>query len=91
MELMGKPDEVLLSLKEFVKFNVSTAPVGVTWDALKAFLQGILIQQVVKIKRKSREWKELIRKEVIKAEKQYVEDTTPEKQRIWLNQQQIIE
>lgn len=37
---MGKADDVLLILKKFVELNAGTAPVGVTWDALKAFLRG---------------------------------------------------
>lgn len=43
---------------------------------------------MAKIKNKSREWEESIRKALVKAENQYEEDPTPEKQRIWLNKQQ---
>lgn len=58
------------------------------WDALKAFLRGILIQQVAKIKQVSREWENKIKKELATAEKEYVEDPSPEKQGEWLNEQQ---
>lgn len=86
--LMEEPVEVILKLKEFVAFNADTAEEGVVWDAMKAFLRGLLIQQVAKIKRRSREWEESIRKEVILLGKQYVEDPNPEKQRRWLIKQQ---
>lgn len=69
LELMGKPEEVVLKLKGFVEFNEGTATTGVLLDTLKAFLRGILIQQVVKVKKKSREWEESIRKEVIRISK----------------------
>lgn len=85
---MKKSDEVLPKLKEFVEFKEHTASSWVLWDSLKAFLRGILIQQVVKIKKESREWEESIRKEVIEAENNYVNDPTLEKQKIWLNKQQ---
>lgn len=57
-------------------------------DTLKAFLSGLLTQQVAKIKKKSREWEENIRKEVIESERQNVADPTPEKQGIWLKKQE---
>lgn len=50
-----------------------------------------LIQQVAKNKRRSREWEESIRKEMLVTEKQYVENPTLEKQRRWLNKQQEYE
>lgn len=39
LELMGEPVEVISKLKEFVALNTGTAPVGVVWDTLKAFLR----------------------------------------------------
>lgn len=85
---MGELEEVIKKLEEFVVFNEGTAAVGVQWDTLKAFLRGILIQRVAEIKKRSREWEESIRKEMEKAEKQYIEDPTPEKQNVWLNKQE---
>ena len=82
LEVMGKPEEISIRLRELLDFNTGTAPEGVVWDALKAFLRGILIQQVAKIKRNSREWEEKIREEVLEAEKQYVENPTLSKQRL---------
>lgn len=50
---------------------------GIFWDTLKAYLRGVLIQQVAKLKKDARVWKENIRREVIDAEKNYVMDPTP--------------
>lgn len=80
--------KVTLRLKDFLELNTGTAPVGVVWDTLKAFLRGLLIKQAAKIKKKSREWEEHIRKEVIESERQYVIDPTPEKRETWLKKQQ---
>lgn len=85
---MGDPEEVITKLEEFVVFNEGTVAAGIQWDTLKAFLRGILIQRVAEIKKRSREWEESIRKELEKGEKQYIEDPTPEKQKIWLNKQE---
>lgn len=88
LELIGSPEEITLRLKEFVELNTGTASVGVVWDTLKAFLRELLFQQVVKIKKKSREWVGQVRKEAMASERQYVIDPTPEKQEIWLKKQQ---
>lgn len=88
LDLMGSTVEIALRLKEFVALNSGTASVGVVWDTLKAFLRGLLHQQVVKIKNKSRELEARARKEVMKSEAQYVKDPTPEKHEIWLKRQQ---
>lgn len=54
------------------------------WDALKAFLRGIFIQQ--KIKNTSREWENKTRKELVYAEKEYVEDPSLEKKKSMVKQ-----
>lgn len=38
--------KILASLEEFIKLNSRTAPLGIMWDTLKVFLQGVLIQQI---------------------------------------------
>ena len=85
---MGDPEATLLKLKEFIEFNEGTVTQGVMWDALKAFLRGLCIQQVAKIKKVSREWENRIWMELENTEKEYIENPTLEKQRIWLNKQQ---
>lgn len=50
MEDSGK---IVASLKEFIKFNSGTAPLGIMWDTLKAFLRGVLIRQISHIKKQS--------------------------------------
>lgn len=55
-EIMGNPDEISAKLNEFIDLNEDTTTKGVMWDALKAYLRGIFIQQVAKIKKSSREW-----------------------------------
>lgn len=56
MKLMGEPQAVLMAYGEFVELNLDYAPDGVVWDTLKGFLQGIMIQQVLKLKKQSKEW-----------------------------------
>lgn len=51
MELMGEPNEILTALREFVDLNRGTTSLGVVWYTLKAFLQGIIVQQVSKMKK----------------------------------------
>ena len=55
---------------------------------MKAFLRGLCIQQVAKTKKASRDWEKRIREELVYAEREYIEDPTLDKQRIWLNKQQ---
>lgn len=75
--------------KEFVQINAGTAPSGVIWDSLRAHLRGLLIQQVARTKGKPREWKRVSRKEATQAERRYVEDPTPDRQKEWLDKQQV--
>lgn len=46
LEIIGGKEGVILSLLEFMSINAGTAPLGVVWDALKAFFKGKLIQHV---------------------------------------------
>lgn len=75
---------MLLRLNEFVEMNTGTAPAGKVWDSLKAYLRGLIIQQVAKTKGKSREWERDIRREVMQEERQ----PTLDRQREWLDKQQ---
>lgn len=61
---------------------------GIQWDTLKAFLRGILIQGVAGVKKRAREWEEGIRRELELAEKQYLDDPTLEKKKVWKDKQE---
>lgn len=82
LELMREPTEVVLKLKEFVTLNKGSTSAGIVRDTLKGFLRGLIIQQVVKIKRRSREWEEVTGREAVESENQYVVDPTPEKKEV---------
>lgn len=60
------------------------------WDSLKAFLRGLLIQHITRVKKKSRAQGEHIRNEVMdmELERQYVLDPSPGKQELWTRKQQ---
>lgn len=69
IELMGEPNKVLLEpLGEFLDLNT-----GIVWDTLKAFLRGILIQQISKIKKQTTENKYLFQKQSAFGEGESVE------------------
>ena len=87
-ELIKKSDEVLPKLKEFVDINEGTSGTGILWDTLKAYLRGVLIQQIAKFNKKARESEEKSRREVLEAENNYVGDPTPKGKKIWLEKQQ---
>lgn len=61
LEVIGSMEEISTSLKEFMMCNSGTAAGGVVWDALKAFLRGLLIQQIARVKRKTRMQEDRIR------------------------------
>lgn len=48
---MGDPNKAMLPLREFVDVNRGTTSEGIVWDTLKAFLRGLLMQQITKIKK----------------------------------------
>lgn len=76
LEIIGRKEGVSSSLEEFMRINAGTASTGVVWDTLKAYLRGILIQQIARVKRQVREQENLTGNKVTEAERQYVERTT---------------
>lgn len=65
-----------------------TAAAGILWDTLKAYLRGVLIQQVAKFKKEAKVWEENIQREVLEAENNYVTDPSSEREKAWLDKQQ---
>lgn len=74
---------IIAKLNEFISFNADTTTRGIMWDALKAYLRGLLIQQISRIKKSSLNWEDKTRKELITAEREYVKEPTPGNQSIW--------
>ena len=74
-------------MKEYLQINTGSAPTGVVWDSLKAFLRGLLIQQVARIKREGREREGKLGLEVAQAEARFIEEPTPTRQKEWLGKQ----
>lgn len=60
---------------------------GVIWDTLKAFLHGIMIQQVSKIKKRTKDWESVAGETVVTMEEQYVSNPTPDTLRAWSEEQ----
>lgn len=79
-ELIKNPDGVLPKMREFIEINEETVPPAVMWDALKAFLRGVLLQQMATFNKETRSGEEKILREVLEAENNYTEDPTPERE-----------
>lgn len=88
MEIIGKKGDISKKINKFVVINSGSASQGMVWDSLKVFLRGILLQNITRVKRQSREKGDQIRKEVRDLEKQYVADPSPGKQQLWVEKQQ---
>lgn len=54
---------------------------------MKAYLRGVLNQQVAKFNKEARVGEENIQREVIEAENNYVINPTPRREKIWLDKQ----
>lgn len=89
LEIIEGQEVIVGELKEFITFNADTTSRGVMWDALKAYLRGSLIQKVSNIKKVSRDWEDRFRKELVEAEREYMKEPSPEKQRVWENNKDI--
>lgn len=63
-EIIENQNEIAAKLNEFIVLNKDTTTRGVMWDTLKAYLRGLLIQQVARIKKMSLNWEEKVRKEL---------------------------
>lgn len=87
-ELIKETNGVLPKLSDFIEINEGTVPPIVLWDALKAFLRGVLIQQVAKFNKEARNGEEKIQKEVFEAESNDMMDPTPEREKTWLDKLQ---
>lgn len=68
--IIGGKEEVTASLEEFMRINAGTASPRVVWDTLKAFLRGVLIQQIAGVKRQAREQEKLTGNKVTEEERQ---------------------
>lgn len=88
LELLGEPERIITKLEDFVRSNEGSTTMGIQWDTLKAFLRGILIQGVAGVKKKAREWEEGIRRDLEMAEKQFLDDPTPVRQKLWEDKQE---
>lgn len=72
-------------LAEFIRVNLGTAPLGIVWASLKAFLRGI---QKISYAKKQSQVKELKAKERVRsAEMQYVETPTLTSYETWVERQ----
>lgn len=78
----------MASLEEFIKLNSRSTPLGVIWDTPKAFLRGVLIQQISYIKKQSQTNEITAGENVKKPELQYVEDPTTDRYRKWSERQE---
>lgn len=76
LEIMGGTEDISGKIEEFIENNQGTASEGVVWDSLKAFLRGVLIQQVAWAKKQSKANSEQIRDEASNLERQYIKDPT---------------
>lgn len=88
LEIIEESEGMASELDEFIRFNSGTVTKGVMWDTLKAYLRGLLIQKVYKIKKASRDWEDKTRRELMEAEKEYVKEPLPDKQKVWEKKQQ---
>lgn len=88
LEIIGNREEMKARLREFIEHNAGSASEGVVWDSLKAYLRGLLIQQISKVKKQTRVRGEAIREEVLVSERKYVADPRPENQECWVRKQQ---
>lgn len=70
-EVIKKSDGILSTLREFVEFNQGSVDPPVLWDTLKAFLRGVLIQQMAKFNKEARSEEEGTLREAIEAENNY--------------------
>lgn len=87
-EVIKKSDGVLPIMREFVEINQGTVTPAVLWDALKAFLRGVLIQQMAKFNKEARSEDEKSLRKVLEAENNYIRNPTPEKEIAWQDKQQ---
>ena len=81
LELIGDSGDLVPSLKEYLQINTGSAPTGVVWDSLKAFLRGLLIQQVARVKREGREREGKLGLEAAQAEARFIEEPTLTRQK----------
>lgn len=87
IDLMGDPCKILVSLGEFIDSNQGSASEGIVWDTLKAFLWGLMIQQISKIKKQTKEWERSIGERITIAEEQYINKPTPNTLKHWIEEQ----
>lgn len=74
LDLFPKEDFLSVSIESFLSLNVGSASLRVVWDALKAFLRGLLIQKICAIKTASHRELELVKAETSMAEAKYIQD-----------------
>lgn len=74
-------------LTEFINMNLGSAPLGVVWDSLKAFLRGVLIQKISYAKKQSQVEELEAKERVRRAEVQYVETPSPANYETWVGRQ----
>lgn len=89
LTLFPTPDPIPGELREFLIFNKHYANGAVVWDAIKAFLRGLLIREISGIKKRSREWEDTVRLELQNREMVLMMDPTPAKQNSWKEAQSL--
>lgn len=58
------------------------------WDTLKAFLRGVLIQQMAKFNKEARSEEEGTLRDALEAENNFIRNPTPELESTWQEKQQ---
>lgn len=53
LEIVEDTGTIMDGLAEFIRVNLGTAPLGIVWDSLKAFLRGVPIQKISYAKKQS--------------------------------------
>lgn len=88
LEVIEDDGGIVSDLKEFIKLNQGSAPLGITWDALKAYLRGVLIQKISYVKRKAQIKEHRIREKVGEVEDRYLEEPTTARYEAWVEGQE---
>lgn len=82
-------DTLFLEIQTFLHHNRGLAKLGVVWDALKAYMRGLIIRQISNIKTATKEWGTLVLSEAKKAEEHYVMNPSLALERSWLAAQSM--
>lgn len=71
-----------------MELNQGSAAPPVLWDTLKAFLRGVLIQQMAKFNKEARSEEEDTLKDALEVENNFIRNPNPELERTWQEKQQ---